>query len=179
VDEDQAVQAVREFEEGLTRVRGEYRAAFEEATDEQALRAANARFTGQSGELTKLMKLMPKLPGDRRRELGQAANAVKQEIGEAFESALGALARAEREAELSAAPLDPTLPGRGVPPGNLHPITRVLHELLDIFASLGFDVAEGPEVDLYEYNFDRLGFPPDHMPGLPARRGRMPRGRRR
>lgn len=155
-------QAIREFEEGLARVRGEYPEAFEGAKDEQALRAANARFVGSSGDLTRLMKLMPKLPADRRRELGQAANAVKQEIQAAFDGSLESLARAERLAELSAAPLDPSLPGRGVVPGNLHPITRVAHELLDIFASLGFDVAQGPEVDLYEYNFDRLGFPPDH-----------------
>ncbi len=150
------------FEGGLARVRAEFRATFDQAKDEQALRAANARWAGPQGELTALMKLMPTLPGDRRRELGQAANAVKQEVLETFEARLRAIARAEREAELHAPPLDVTLPGRGRLPGNLHPITRVIHDLLDVFTSLGFDVADGPEVDLYEYNFDKLGFPPDH-----------------
>lgn len=150
------------FEEGLARVQGAYRADFEKARNEQELRAANARWAGSNGELTKLLKLMPMLPGERRRELGQRANALKKEVQQAFEERLAAIARAERQAELEAAPLDPTLPGRGRLPGNLHPITRVTHELLDVFTSLGFDVADGPEVDLYEYNFDRLGFPPDH-----------------
>ena len=150
------------FEEGLARVQAGYRDAFDVAPDEQSLRAANARLAGPQGELTKLMKLMPKLPGDRRRELGQRANALKQEVQQAFETRLAAIGRAERQAELTAPPIDVTLPGRGRLPGNLHPITRVTHELYDVFASLGFDVADGPEVDLYEYNFDRLGFPPDH-----------------
>jgi phenylalanyl-tRNA synthetase alpha chain len=153
---------VRLFEEGLERVQVEYRAAFETALTEQALREANARVAGPQGELTKLMKLMPTLPGDRRRELGQRANAVKQEVEALFEQRLVGIHRKEREAELTAPPLDPTLPGRGRLPGNLHPITRVTHELIDVFGSLGFDVADGPEVDLYEYNFDRLGFPEDH-----------------
>lgn len=154
--------AVAQFESGLTTVAEGYRATFAAAADEQALRAANARLTGGQGELTALLKLMPKLPGDRRRELGQRANALKNEIGAAFEDALAALAAAARRAELSAAPLDVTLPARRPRPGNLHPITRVRHELLDVFTSLGFDVAEGPEIDLHENNFDKLGFPPDH-----------------
>ena len=153
---------VRLFEEGLERVQVEYRAAFDGAHSEHVLREANARVAGPHGELTKLMKLMPKLPGDRRRELGQRANAVKQEVEALFEQRLAAIRRKEREAELTAPPLDPSLPGRGRLPGNLHPITRVTHELIDVFGSLGFDVADGPEVDLYEHNFDRLGFPEDH-----------------
>lgn len=153
---------VQAFEEGLAQVSAGYKDAFAGARDEQALRAANARFLGPEGELTKLMKLMPKLPGDRRKDLGQRANAQKGEISAAFDAALLALASAAREAELSAPPLDVTMPGRDVAPGKLHPITRVLDELLEIFVSLGFDVAEGPEIDLHENCFDRLGFPPDH-----------------
>ncbi len=154
--------AVTRFESGLAEVREAFGPAFAEAKDEQALRVANAKLTGPEGSLTKLMKLMRDLPGDRRREYGQKANALKQEVSAAFDAALEALARAEREAELTAPHLDVTLPGRRPPAGRLHPITRVTHELIDIFTALGFDVADGPEVDLYEYNFDKLGFPPDH-----------------
>ena len=153
---------VTRFEEGLARVTDAFGPAFAEAHDEHALRTANARFAGPQGELTVLMKSMRELPGDRRREFGQAANAVKQAVTEAFEQGLLRLAQLARDAEMSAPVLDPTLPGRGVRPGRLHAITRVRDELVDIFASLGFDVAEGPEVDLYDYNFDKLGFPPDH-----------------
>jgi phenylalanyl-tRNA synthetase alpha chain len=159
---EQDTEAVARFEEGLRKVAAEYPAAFAGAGDEQALRAANARFAGPQGELTQLMKLMPKLPGDRRRELGQRANAIKQEVQKAFEERLAALARAARQAELSGPPIDVTLPGRGAPVGKAHPIMRVRDELLDVFLSLGFDVADGPEVDFHEYNFDKLGFPPDH-----------------
>jgi phenylalanyl-tRNA synthetase alpha chain len=154
--------AVLRFESGLAEVREAFGAMFADAKDEQSLRAENAKLTGPEGSLTKLMKLMRELPGDRRRDLGQAANAVKNEVSAAFERALVALAEAERRAELSAPHIDVTLPGRAAAPGRLHPITRVQLELIDIFTALGFDVAEGPEVDLYEYNFDKLGFPPDH-----------------
>lgn len=153
---------VEEFERGVARVRAEYAEAFEAAADEHALRAANARFVGPSGELTGLMKLMPKLPGDRRKELGQLANTAKSEVQTAFDAALVSLARKIRDAELTGPTLDVTMPGRDVAAGRMHPITRIKDELLSIFSSLGFDTAEGPEIDLHENCFDRLGFPPDH-----------------
>ena len=121
-----------------------------------------AAMSARQGELTKLLQLMPKLPGDRRRELGQAANALKQEIQATFDSALEAIHRGAREAELTGPALDVTLPGRWQMPGRLHPITRIRNEVLEIFVSLGFDIADGPEVELYENCFDKLGFPPDH-----------------
>lgn len=156
------MDVVAAFEEGLERGAQAYRAAFDSAADEQALRAANARFVGPNGELTKLMKRMRELPGDRRKEFGQRCNQLKQEIGAAFNGALEALARAARDAELSGPHLDVSLPGRGRRFGRLHPLTRTKHDLLDVFVEMGFDVADGPEVEKHEYNFDKLGFPPDH-----------------
>ena len=153
---------VAAFEAGLEESAAAYRALFEAAADEPALRAANARYVGPNGELTRLMKLMPGLPGDRRRDLGRRANELKNEIQAAFQTRLEALAEAARRAEVSGAHLDVSLPGRGTAPGRLHPLTRVKHDLLDIFQSMGFDIADGPEIDSYEYNFDKLGFPPDH-----------------
>ncbi|MFW6050203.1 MAG: phenylalanine--tRNA ligase subunit alpha [Myxococcota bacterium] len=155
-------QAVARFEGGLAEVARTYRPAFDAASSEHALREINARYVGPQGELTQLLKLMPELPKERRRELGQRANALKKEIQQAFDGALEVLHRGEREAELAGPMLDVTLPGRGPRPGRLHPIGRVTDELLDIFTSLGFVVADGPEVELHEYNFDKLGFPPDH-----------------
>jgi phenylalanyl-tRNA synthetase alpha chain len=157
-----ASDEVAAFEAGLAQSRAAYRGAFENAADEPALRAANARLIGPAGELTKLLKLMPKLPGDLRRDLGRRANEIKDEIQAAFQARLDALAAAQREAELSGPHLDVSLPGRGARHGRLHPLTRVKHELLDVFANMGFDIADGPEVDLHEYNFDKLGFPKDH-----------------
>ncbi|HEY6881486.1 MAG TPA: phenylalanine--tRNA ligase subunit alpha [Polyangiales bacterium] len=152
---------VREFEEVLERVRGAA-SSFATAGTEHELREQNARLLGPSGELTTLMKRMREVPGDKKRELGQRSNAVKQEVERAFEDALKALARKAREAELSGPAIDPSLPGRNARVGRLHPITQVTYRLLDVFASLGFDVADGPEIDLHKHNFDMLGFPPDH-----------------
>ncbi len=153
---------VQAFEAGLAAIEGSYREALEAATDEPTLRAAAAKITGGDGSLTKVLKGMRDVPGDRRKELGQRANALKTEVLGFVESRLAAMAKAEREAELSAPHLDVTLPGRGAPVGRLHAITRVMDELLGIFGQLGFEVAEGPEIDLHENCFDKLGFPPDH-----------------
>lgn len=154
--------AVEQFEAGLAEVAASYREALEAAENENALREANARIVGPSGQLTKLMKLMRDVPGDRRKELGQRSNALKAEVAQLFDGRLDAIARALREAELTGPKLDLSLPGRRPAPGRLHPITRVRQELSDVFASLGFDVAEGPEIDTHENCFDKLGFPPDH-----------------
>jgi len=157
-----APDVVATFEQGLEQVAAEYSGAFDAAADEQALRGANAKLVGPQGALTQLMKLMPQLPKERRREFGQRANELKGKVEATMEARLGELARAAREAELSGPALDPTLPSRGRGAGRLHLLTRVKHELLDLFVSMGFDVADGPEVELHEYNFDKLAFPPDH-----------------
>lgn len=164
-EQNQAVSdmdPVKAFEQGLADAAGRYSEAFAEAPDEQALRQHNAQLLGPQGALTKLLKRMPELPGDRRREFGQRANQLKREIEAAFDARLGALAKAARDAELSGPHLDVSLPGFGVEPGRLHLLTRVRHDLLDLFVSMGFEVADGPEVELHENNFDKLGFPPDH-----------------
>ena len=150
------------FEQSLGELSADYGPAFGAAMDEQSLRNQNARLLGPQGALTKLLKRMPELPKERRREMGQRANQLKQAIEAAFAARLQAIENAAREAELSGPALDVSLPGYGRPMGRLHPLTRVKHELLDIFQAIGFDVADGPEVDSHENNFDRLGFPPDH-----------------
>ncbi len=153
---------LEQFDAGLAEVESAYEAALAGATDEHTLRAANARFVGPQGALTGLMKLMPKLPGDRRKEYGQKSNALKQAVSAAFEAHLKRIADALREAELTGPALDVSLPARPRTVGRLHPITRIQHELLDIFESLGFEVADGPDIDFHENCFDKLGFPPDH-----------------
>jgi phenylalanyl-tRNA synthetase alpha chain len=152
---------VQEFEVVLERVRTSAQ-SFATASTEHELREQNARLLGPSGELTTLMKRMREVPGNQKRELGQRSNAVKQEVEKAFDDALKALAKRARDAELSGPAIDPSLPGRSVRKGQLHPITQVTYRLLDVFAGLGFDVADGPEIDLHKHNFDMLGFPPDH-----------------
>jgi phenylalanyl-tRNA synthetase alpha chain len=153
---------VKEFEAGLAKMKGAYAAAFAAANSEHELREHNARFVGASGELTQLMKRMREVPNDKKKEVGQRTNALKTEIEAAFEARLREIARALRDAELSGPMIDASLPGRSARVGRLHPMTQVCYELLDIFQGMGFDVADGPEIDLHKHNFDMLGFPPDH-----------------
>ena len=153
---------LQEFESAIERMRGAYAAAFEGSRSEHELREHNARFVGPTGELTALMKRMREVPGDKKREIGQKSNALKTEVETAFEAGLLQLIRAARQAELSGPLIDASLPGRNVRLGRLHPITQVTHQLLDVFESMGFYVADGPEVDLHKYNFEMLGFPEDH-----------------
>jgi phenylalanyl-tRNA synthetase alpha chain len=106
---------------------------------------------------------MGAVPADARKSVGELVNALKRDVEGAFEACLQALAGAARAAELQAPPFDLTLPARPLSPlGHAHPISKVRDEIVDILVSLGFAVHDGPEVELEENNFGKLGFPPDH-----------------
>jgi phenylalanyl-tRNA synthetase alpha chain len=155
--------AAAEIRAGLAALGERFREQFARADSEPALRSAKADVLGKNGELTKLLKLMGKVAAEERKAIGEQVNAVKDAVETAFEARLRALHKAAREADLRARPFDLTLPGRvPAPRGHLHPITRVKDEILDIFRSLGFEIAWGPEVDLEQNNFEKLAFPPDH-----------------
>jgi phenylalanyl-tRNA synthetase alpha chain len=151
-----------EIEAGLSAFAPRARAAFEAAATEQDLRNAKAEILGKKGELTAILRGLGQAPADKRRELGERVNGVRAEVEAAFEARLKALASALREADLNAPPFDLSLPGRAPERGHHHPITQVTNEILDIFRSLGFEVAYGPQIELEENNFTKLAFPPDH-----------------
>ena len=158
-----AVEAASAIERSLGSLRATFRARFEAAPTEQALRDENAKILGKKGELTAILKQMGTVPAEGRKAIGELVNSVKQEVEAAFADRLHALARAQRDAELNAPPYDLTLPARmPAPPGHPHPISRVRDEIVDVLVSLGFAVHDGPEVELEENNFGKLGFPPDH-----------------
>jgi phenylalanyl-tRNA synthetase alpha chain len=147
----------------LETLRATFRAGFEAATTEQELRNENAKILGKKGELTIILKGMGSVPAAERKAVGELVNAVRQEVEGAFEERLAAIVRARRDAELHAAPFDLTLPARLPGPyGHRHPISLVRDEIVDVLSSLGFAVHDGPEVELEENNFGRLGYPPDH-----------------
>jgi phenylalanyl-tRNA synthetase alpha chain len=151
------------IERSLATLRATFRGRFEAAATEQALRDENAKILGKSGELTAILRQMGKVPADARKAIGEVVNKLRQEVEGAFEARLSALGRAVRDAELRAAPFDLTLPAR-MPAqlGHAHPISKVRDEIVDVLCSLGFAVHDGPEVELPENNFTKLGFPPDH-----------------
>jgi phenylalanyl-tRNA synthetase alpha chain len=152
-----------EIESGLSALGDHYREQFSQSATEQQLRDARAAVLGKKGELTNVLKLMGKVSPDQRKYFGERVNTVKGEVEQAFESRLRELRESEREAELSAQPFDLSLPGRpAAGRGHLHPLRQVKEEILDIFRSLGFEVAWGPEVERETNNFTKLAFPPDH-----------------
>ncbi len=133
------------------------------AENEHELRAVRAEILGKKGELSEPLRALGKAPPETRRALGEQVNRAKSAVEAAFEERLGELVERARRADLEGPPLDLTLPARVTTPrGHLHPVTQVKLEILDIFRSLGFLVAWGPEVDRVENNFDKLAFPPDH-----------------
>ena len=147
----------------LADLRATFRARFEAAATEQALRDENAKILGKKGELTAILKQLGGMPAESRRAVGEAVNVLRQDVEVAFAERLAKIARGRRETELNAALFDLTLPGRDPAPiGHAHPISRVRDEIVDVLVSLGFAVHDGPEVEIEENNFTKLGFPPDH-----------------
>jgi phenylalanyl-tRNA synthetase alpha chain len=147
----------------LAHIRAQFPARFDAAQTEQQLRDENAKIQGKKGELTAILSQMGKVPPEARKAIGEKVNALKQEVERAFEARLAAIARARRDAELTARPHDLTLPGREPAPlGHKHPLSIVREHVVGIFRGMGFAVHDGPEIDTEENNFTKLGFPPDH-----------------
>ena len=132
------------------------------APDLRELQALRVRLLGKKGELTEGLKSLGTLPPEERRARGAALHERKRAVEAALEARKAALERAELDARLSAERLDLTLPGERVPAGAHHLLTQVTNRLLDVFASLGYEVVVGPELEDDRHNFETLNFPPDH-----------------
>jgi phenylalanyl-tRNA synthetase alpha chain len=155
--------AEQSIERAVGRLRAGFPARFASAMTEQALRDENAKILGKKGELTAILKGLGSAPPEARRVIGELVNTLRREVETAFGERLADIAHQQRDRELSGPPLDLTLPGRApTPTGHAHPISRVRDEIVDVLVSLGFAVHDGPEVELEENNFAKLGFPPDH-----------------
>ena len=137
-------------------------AEFERAAAPADLENAKARFLGKAGRLTELLKGLAALPADEKKTLGAAINATKQRVEAALAARRQALADAELERQLHAEALDVTLPGRQRGSGGLHPVSRTIERIEAIFASMGFDVADGPEIETDWYSFTALNNPENH-----------------
>jgi phenylalanyl-tRNA synthetase alpha chain len=138
------------------------RAAFAGVRTPAELENAKAQFTGKSGRITELMKGLAQLSVDEKKARGAAINQAKQAIESALNERRQALADAELEAQLKAESLDVSLPGRKREPGGLHPVSLTLERIERIFASMGFDVADGPEIESDWHSFTSLNNPPNH-----------------
>jgi len=132
------------------------------AADLQALDQVRVDFLGKKGRITERMKTLGQLSAEERPKAGQAINQAKQVVQQAIEIRREALKNVVLEAKLAGEKVDVTLPGRQSPAGSLHPVTRTLQRIEDLFAQMGFSVAEGPEIEDDFHNFEALNIPESH-----------------
>jgi phenylalanyl-tRNA synthetase alpha chain len=120
------------------------------------------QFLGRKGKITALLRGLGAISPDQRPIIGRLANEIKRSLGEKIEESLTAIQERKREEDFLHERLDTTLPGRRVPIGRKHPVSEVCNEIIEIFLGLGFQISEGPEVELDYYNFEALNIPKDH-----------------
>lgn len=135
---------------------------FSAISDEAELEQVKARYLGKEGSLTVLLKGLGKLSAEERPAAGARINQVKQGIEAALQLRRDTLQHIKLAQKLAAESLDVTLPGRGMGTGGLHPVTRTLERIEMLFHSIGYAVAEGPEIESDFYNFTALNIPEDH-----------------
>ena len=137
-------------------------AEFSAAAEPSALENAKAGYLGKTGELTALLKTLGKLAPEERKAAGAAINVAKEKLEAALDARRAGLADARMQARLAEEALDVSLPGRGRGTGGIHPVTRTWERVEAIFRSIGFDVADGPEIETDWHNFTSLNNPENH-----------------
>ncbi len=149
---------MQDLEQLVTRAAADFAAATESARLEEV----KAAYLGKEGSLTVLLKGLGKLPAEERKTAGAAINQAKVRIESALAERRDALRNVQLAAQLAAEALDITLPGRGQPSGTLHPVMRTLDRIEQLFRSIGFEVADGPEIETDWHNFTALNTPENH-----------------
>jgi phenylalanyl-tRNA synthetase alpha chain len=131
-------------------------------TEEKALADVRTRILGRKGELTQILRSLKDLLPEERAAVGQLANRIKTDLESTFDKAEASVHEQIEREQLASEFVDVTLPGRRFTPGRSHILNRVADELIEVFSGLGFQLAEGPEVELDYYNFEALNIPRDH-----------------
>ncbi len=132
------------------------------AADAGALEAVRVAALGKKGVVSERMKTLGKMSPEERKEMGPALNGLKTRVADAIEAKKSALEDAALDARLATEKVDVTLPVRPEPQGKIHPVSQVTEEIVAIFSAMGFDVAEGPDIEDDFHNFTALNFPADH-----------------
>lgn len=148
--------------QSLEDIKAEAAAAIEAAADVAALEELRVSYLGKKGALTGLLKGLGQLSAEERPKAGAEINAVKQVLNEQLNARKESLQTEALSAQLAAEAIDVTLPGRRAEAGALHPITRTIQRMETFFASMGFDVVEGPEIEDDYHNFEALNIPAHH-----------------
>jgi phenylalanyl-tRNA synthetase alpha chain len=150
----------RKVEDQLESIKAEAYHWLQTAQKKEDILELNIRYLGRKGKVTQFLRNISQLPPEKRPEAGKKANALKKQLEAEFKAALE---KTETETETFGDDfIDVSLPGRPSPCGNVHPITRIIREISDIFQKLGFEVCVGPEVESDYYNFEALNIPKNH-----------------
>ena len=152
------------MKEQLAAIRQSASTAIAAADIPQALEALRVQYLGKKGELTAILKQMGGLSAEERPAIGALANEVREEIDALVRSRATQLAQGETAKRMAEESIDVTLPGNRPIQGELHPFSKVLNELKEIFLGMGFDVVTGPEVEYDKYNFEMLNMPRQGIP---------------
>ena len=150
------------MKEQLAQIKQQAVEALQQAQTPAQLEELRVRFLGKKGELTAVLKQMGKLSPEERPVMGQLANAVRAEIEEMLEKQKAAAQAAALEAKLASEALDVTIPGKPVVLGHAHPMNQVLQQIKDLFVGMGYQIVDGPEVELADYNFTKLNIEEGH-----------------
>ena len=146
----------------LEQIREQATKELAQTSDIKELDNLRVRYVGKKGELTAILKQMGKLSAEERPVIGQLANEVRNSIDKAISDRLSELKAEATEKQLISEAIDVTMPGKKPAIGNKHPLTTVMEEIEEIFTGMGFDIAEGPEVEYDYYNFEALNIPKNH-----------------
>lgn len=150
------------MKEKLKAIHDKAMAAFQEAKEIKDIDDLKVKYLGKKGELTAILKEMGKLSAEERPIIGQMANDVRQDLEKMLEEAKNRLAAAEMARRMEKEKIDVTMPGTKKPEGHKHPMSIVIDEICNIFMGMGYEVAEGPEVEKDYYNFEALNIPKNH-----------------
>jgi phenylalanyl-tRNA synthetase alpha chain len=150
------------LKEILDRIYRETLESLSKASTQKEVNEIRVQVLGKRGSLTQVLKQIGSLLESERREIGRKANQIKEELDRRIEEAFRRIEEKEREEAFLRERIDVTLPGRALTLGRKHPLTQVLDEIVDIFDHLGFEVVEGPEIELDYYNFEALNIPKGH-----------------
>jgi phenylalanyl-tRNA synthetase alpha chain len=154
--------SVKDIERELEELQSEARGALAGLSDIRSVEEWRVEYLGKKSKLTQVSRQMGQLNADERPLVGNLLNTVRTQLQTAFDERQSQLLGEAQQAQFEAEQIDVTLPGRAAQRGAMHPITRIIEEIEDVFLGMGFEIAEGPEVETDEYNFERLNLPKDH-----------------
>ncbi|MEO2065284.1 MAG: phenylalanine--tRNA ligase subunit alpha, partial [Desulfurobacteriaceae bacterium] len=146
----------------IDKLKEEFTDKLKNVSNLEELEQLRVEYIGRKGKVTELLKKIPSLPPEERKEFGKACNQLKREIETLIKEKGKELKEKEKAEKLRKERIDITLPGRKRGLGALHPVTRTLKEIVRIFTSMGFSIAEGPEIETDFYNFEALNIPKGH-----------------